>query len=397
MMLAKYRLADIATVFNGKTPSKAEQRETGFPVLKIKDVSETGEFRGTFSSFIDETLANKHSARWIKTGDTLILNAAHNADYVASKLFLASENVEGTLPTGEWLLVRPNPQHIIPEYLHYWLRSSETRKAVRFLVKGIHLYPKDIAELTLRLPPLDEQRRIVDILSRAEGVVRLRREAQKKAAEIIPALFIDMFGDPTANPKGFSMRKVSEFVSRFEGGKNVQAGSENGSPYRILKVSAATSGIYLESESKPAPNGYNPRAAHIIREGDMIFSRANTEELVGATAIVRRTNGKTLLPDKLWRFVWAEDVESTYMHALFQSPYVRRELSKLSTGTSASMRNISQGKLFNLSLPVAPYTGQIEFAERAATIHSIQSQQSAATANAEATFQALIGRAFRSV
>ncbi|WP_295460898.1 restriction endonuclease subunit S, partial [uncultured Thiodictyon sp.] len=235
MMTELFRLAEVATVFNGKTPSKAEQRETGFPVLKIKNVSENGEFRGTFTSFVDETLAKKYSARWVKSGDTLILNAAHNADYVASKLFLASNKVEGTLPTGEWLLVRPDTQKIIPEYLHYWLRSPETCKTIRFIVKGIHLYPKDVAELTLHIPPIPEQRRIVDILSRAEGIVRLRREAQKKAAEIIPALFIDMFGDPATNPKGWPTRKVADFVTRFEGGKNIQAGSGNGSDYRILR------------------------------------------------------------------------------------------------------------------------------------------------------------------
>ena len=190
------------------------------------------------------------------------------------------------------------------------------------------------------------------------------------------------------------MRKVADFVSRFEGGKNIQAGSENGSAYRILKVSAATSGVYRESESKPSPDGYTPPPSHIVRAGDMLFSRANTVELVGATAIVGSTDGKTLLPDKLWRFVWAEPVEPAYMHALFQSTRVRRELGQLSSGTSASMRNISQGKLFGLSLPVAPYAKQKEFGERAAAIYSIQSQQSAATAKAQATFDALLAQAF---
>lgn len=101
-----------------------------------------------------------------------------------------------------------------------------------------------------------------------------------------------------------------------------------------------------------------------------------------------------LLPDKLWRVVWAEPVEPIYMHALFQSPHVRRDLGKLSSGTSASMRNISQGKLFSLAVPVAPYAAQKKFAERAATIYSIKSQQSAATQKAEATFQSLLSCTF---
>src|SRR5574337_387317 len=203
------RLGDVAAVFNGKTPSKAEQRESGFPVLKIKDVSDSGEFRGKFTSFIEPSLAEKHSARWVKGGDSLILNAAHNAGYVASKMFLASGDVAGVLPTGEWLLVRPDQTKALPEYVHYWTRSEETRESIRFIVKGIHLYPKDVAELRIPLPPLAEQRRLVDLLTRAEGIVRLRREAQKKAAEIIPALFLDIFGDPATNPKGWNKEPIS--------------------------------------------------------------------------------------------------------------------------------------------------------------------------------------------
>jgi type I restriction enzyme S subunit len=394
MIFKLQRLGDVARVFNGKTPSKAEQRDIGHSVLKIKDVSEVGEFRGKFESFVDESLAEKHIARWIKAGDSLILNAAHNAEYVASKMFLANERVAGVLPTGEWLIARPNESVLLPQYLHYWVKSESTRRLIRSIVKGIHLYPKDVAELMVSCPPLDEQRRIVDILSRAEGIARLRREAQKKAAELIPALFLDMFGDPATNPKGWPMRKVSDFVARFVGGKNIQAGSENGSNFRILKVSAVTSGVYRESESKPAPDGYAAPTTHIVRKGDLLFSRANTVELVGATALVEDTNGTTLLPDKLWRFVWAEPIEPHYVYALFQNAYVRRELGKLSSGTSASMRNISQAKLFALTLPVASIKIQRAFAERAEQIRSIQSQQISATQKAEATFDALLAQVF---
>jgi type I restriction enzyme S subunit len=286
---------------------------------------------------------------------------------------------------------------VLPEYLFYFARSRKFIDGLSTLVAGA-MYPavsdSQVLDQELPLPTIDEQRRIVDILSRAEGIVRLRREAQQKAAELVPGVFLDMFGDPMTNPKGWPVRKVSDFVAKFESGKNIQAGSENGSAYRILKVSAATSGVYREAESKPAPDGYNPPASHIVRAGDMLFSRANTVELVGATAIVERTDGKTLLPDKLWRFVWAEPVDPAYMHALFQTTQVRRELGKLSSGTSASMRNISQAKLLGLPLPVAPYNKQQEFGERAAAVHSIQSQQSTATGKAEATFSALLAQAF---
>lgn len=248
--------------------------------------------------------------------------------------------------------------------------------------------------MELPLPSVAEQRRIVDLLSRAEGIVRLRREAQAKAQAIIPTLFLDMFGDPAGNSKGLPVRRVKDFVTRFEGGKNLQAASEGSTDFRILKVSAVTRGKYIESESKPTPERYEPPKNHIVRLGDMLFSRANTVELVGATAVVEATDGHTLLPDKLWRFVWAEPVEQRYMHALFQNRHVRSELGKMSSGTSASMRNISQGKLYELALPVAPLAQQIVFARHADSVQSVLAQQAVALQRAEAAFNALLARLF---
>lgn len=282
-------------------------------------------------------------------------------------------------------------------YLAYFLRSTDTVSRISAKVAGARMPRADmdfVLGLEVPLPSLAEQRRIIDLLSRAEGIVRLRREAHAKAQAIIPALFLDMFGNPATNPRGWPQRTVKAIVARFESGKNLQSGSAGDTPYRILKVSAVTTGRYLEEESKPAPAEHKPPLSHFVQVGDMLFSRANTQELIGATAIVKATDGKTLLPDKLWRFVWAEPVDLCYMHTLFQSQHVRRELGRLSTGTSASMRNISQEKLFQLPLPVAPIDAQRAFGRQAEVLQSIAVLQSAALEKADATFAALLARAF---
>lgn len=385
-------LSDVAQIESGAGFPIIYQGSHGeeFPFLKVSDMNLKGNERSihNWNNSVSEAILSKLRAKVFPSGALIFPKIgaaiATNKKRQLTRPSCVDNNVMAAIP---------KPDLLDPDFLYFL-----------FLTKNLSDFASDsnppsirkteVEQWQIRIPPLAKQRRIVDLLSRAEGIVRLRRVAEKKAAELIPALFLDMFGDPATNPKGWPVRKVADFVSRFEGGKNIQAGSENGSAYRILKVSAATSGFYRESERKPAPDGYNPPLSHIVRAGDMLFSRANTEELVGATAIVGSTDGKTLLPDKLWRFVWAESVEPAYMHALFQSSRVRRELGKLSSGTSASMRNISQGKLFGLSLPVAPYAKQKEFGVRAAVVHSIQYQQSAATTKAQATFEALLAQAF---
>lgn len=73
------------------------------------------------------------------------------------------------------------------------------------------------------MKPRAEQRRIVDLLARAEGIIRLRREAQQKAAELIPAIFIDMFGDPATNPKQWPVLPLGEVLASVDYGCSTKA------------------------------------------------------------------------------------------------------------------------------------------------------------------------------
>lgn len=304
------------------------------------------------------------------------------------------------IASSEWIVFR-GPQ-FFPDYLRHFLISNDFHARFMKTVSGVggsllRARPAEVAKIKIPLPPLAEQRRLAGLLSRAEGIVRRRREAQRKAAELVPALFLEMFGDPASNPKGWQMYRIDELLERFEGGKNLQAGDDESATYRILKISAVTSGRYIESESKPAPNDLIPAQSHFVRTGDLLISRANTEALVGATAIVDRTDGRTLLPDKLWRFVWRSDtaIEPRFALHLFQQPAIRNKLSQLASGTGGSMKNISQAKLKTLELPVPPIELQRQFAAKADAVRGIAAQQAAAWATAQATFDALLYQSFQ--
>lgn len=385
-------LAEVASVGSGAGFPIAEQGKSSgdFPFLKVSDMNLPGNARTIerWNNVVTDEVRVRLRATAFPPGSVIFPKIGAAIGTNKKRLLTRACCVDNNV-----MAVVPDLAKLEPEFLYFLLlkknisdfASDSNPPSIR---KGA------VENWLIEVPPIDQQRRIVDQLSRAEGIVRLRRQAQQKAAGLIPAIFADMFGDPATNPKGWPKRSVREIVARFEGGKNLQAASEGSTDFRILKVSAVTSGEYVEAESKPTPDDYEPPSNHIVREGDMLFSRANTEALVGATAIVQRTNGRTLLPDKLWRFVWAERVEQAFMHALFQSAHVRQELGKLSSGTSASMRNISQAKLFELRLPVPPMAQQSAFARHAEALQSIRSQQALALEKATAAFDALLARAF---
>ena len=101
-------------------------------------------------------------------------------------------------------------------YLSFFLRTPRIVTEISGMTAGSRMPRADLdylLGLELTLPPIPEQRRIVDILSRAESIVRLRREAQKKAAELIPALFLDTFGDPATNPKGWPVSVIEKLCA----------------------------------------------------------------------------------------------------------------------------------------------------------------------------------------
>lgn len=387
-------LEDIADISAGNPAPQdaADFSEDGQPFVRMQDVGREHHTR-TLTHTADKLTADavrRNRLRLYPAGTLLIPKSGASINLNHRALLARDAYVVSHLAT-----VVPDTSRVDADYLYFWSLTYDPRSQAQ--TTSLPSLPTSlIKSARIPLPPLSEQRRVVDLLSRAEGIVRLRREAQRKAAELVPALFLEMFGDPASNPKGWQMYRIDELLERFEGGKNLQAGDDESATYRILKISAVTSGRYIESESKPAPNDLIPAQSHFARTGDLLISRANTEALVGATAIVDRTDGRTLLPDKLWRFVWRSDtaIEPKFALHLFQQPAIRNKLSQLASGTGGSMKNISQAKLKTLELPVPPIELQRQFAAKADAVRGIAAQQAAALATAQATFDALLHQSF---
>lgn len=211
-------LSDFSEVYNGKTPSKIQQRDSGHPVLKIKDVDSFGHFKGVFESYVDSEVAEKSRKKYLAPGDILILNAAHNADYVGSKVYYASPEVEGALPTGEWLVIRPKVDLVDSRFLFYWIRSDNIRKKIRDVVKGIHLYPKDVAKLDVNFPSLSDQKSIATILDKADLIRQKRQRSLILLDELVESIFFEMFGDPVTNPKKIRSLPLTEICNLASGG-----------------------------------------------------------------------------------------------------------------------------------------------------------------------------------
>ena len=316
-----------------------------------------------------------------------------------NKIYLARE--KGICSTDIYVL-NPRQHQMDAAFAAYFLRSPVVLGAVSNAMAGANLpriNEESLLAIPAPIPPLAEQERIVRLLDEADELRKLRAQADRRTADLIPSLFHEMFGDPDDNQRGWACCQVSSFVEELHGGRSVNpAGADEAAGrFRVLKISAVTWGEFNPEESKPVPAMYEPPESHFVRAGDLLFSRANTTELVAATSYVFDTPPNLLLPDKLWRFVWKQPqaVEPLFVWWLFQAPSVRRELGQRATGTGGSMKNISKPKVMSVEVPLPPLPLQKKFAARVSEIRAMQAEQAASRRRLEHLFQSLLHRAFQ--
>lgn len=357
----KKLLSDFATVISGYA-FKSEWFGTGNDrVIRIGDLQE-GSIQTEAALTVDASQYKISDNFKIQNKD--ILMALSGA--TVGKIAVASDADVGSYINQRVAIIRAKDE-ITADYLKFFF-SGEFLDDLLKNAGGAaqpNLSPKQLLLMEIPFPPLAEQRRIASILDQADELRQKRQQAIEKLDQLLQATFIDMFGDPVSNPKGWDLVKVGEVVDEFIGGKNIECPDESDSDYKILKVSAVTSKVYKPNESKFAPNTFEPNPLAIVEKGDLLFSRANTTELVAATAYVWETPENIVLPDKLWKFSISDEskVNKLYLWDLFKNIEFRNELSKLSSGTSGSMKNISKGKLNELKMPLPPRELQDKFAE----------------------------------
>ena len=164
----------------------------------------------------------------------------------------------------------------------------------------------------------------------------------------------------------------------------------------VLKVSAVTWSDFRPHEAKALNGEYMPDVSHRVRKGDLLISRANTKEFVGAVVLVERDYPFRLLSDKTLRLVIDEDRASKeYLLFALRAPKARRHIELYATGTSDSMRNIAQGVITSVPIDLPPVPEQRRIAARLGTqLAEVETARQAALAQYESS-EALLSAIYR--
>ncbi|MGH4049961.1 MAG: restriction endonuclease subunit S [Clostridium sp.] len=273
----------------------------------------------------------------------------------------ANQSVTGIIPNDKF----------IPKYMFYYLRSIRAKILHdSYGCAQKHISQGYVKDLEILLPPLETQKKISEVLEKAERALEKRKEVNRLMDEYLKSVFIEMFGDENANVK-----LVNDVVQSIDAGWSV-GGDERKieiNEIAVLKISAVTKGIFDASKYKVISKDIKIKKFLSCKYGDILFSRANTRELVGASCIVDKDYDNLILPDKLWRITVNEDLMTRefFLYSI-NTDKVRKEISKLATGTSGSMLNISMAKFKKIELNVPSFKKQSTFSEIYLKINSIK-------------------------
>jgi type I restriction enzyme S subunit len=337
--------------------------------------------------------APSRARKLIQAGDILVSTVRPNLNAVA----LVPDKLDGQVASTGFCVLRATDK-VLPEYIFFFVRSRAFVDGLSALVAGA-MYPavsdSQVLNQELPLPSIAEQRRIVDILSRAEGIVRLRREAQKKAAEIIPAMFLDMFGDLATNPKGLDMAplgNISEVVSGVTKGRKFNGKNTVMVPYlRVANVQAGFLDLTELKEIEVLPSDVQ---ALTLRYGDVLLTEGGDFDKLGRGALWEHDVPNCIHQNHVFRVRMDNHKAIPEFFVSYLQSNKAREYFLRSAKRTTNLASINMTQLRSLPVPLPPLELQVAFLDRFQSMRSVSSQQSTATAKAEATFAALLGQTF---
>ncbi len=323
----------------------------------------------------------------IRGGDVLVSTVRPNLNAVA----LVPASLDGSIASTGFCVLRPDTKKLWGSYLYFWVRTPMFVDEMTRLATGAG-YPavsdKIVKRSQVPLPPLDIQKKIATVLEKADRLRRLRKQANQKLDQLLQAVFLDMFGDPVRNAKGWGIVDFGE-AGELERGVSkhrprnapellygphplVQTGEVASCRLRIRTYTHTYSETGLK-QSKMWPCGTLciTIAANIAKTGVLEFDACFPDSVVGFTPSKKCT--------------------TEYVQVLLS--FLQRILED--NAPESAQKNINLAILRELSIPLPPIALQSQFSRIYRRITDVFDQMDQWDVQADEVFNCLLQRAFK--
>lgn len=390
------KLGNIAIVKNGFAFKSDEYVDNGIRVIRITNVQK-GKIVDSNPQFVENSRINEFKDYLLNSGDILVSLTGN-----VGRVGILTKELEPAVLNQRVACIRVKDKNVCSDYVFQYLNSSFFEQDAIKNSNGIaqlNLSTKWIENYEIPLPPLEEQIQIATVLSKAENLITKRKKTIELLDEFVKSTFLEMFGDPVRNEKGWEKKKLYQYLNRIDSGwspicENFPAEKDN---WGVLKLSAVTSCIYNDCENKSLPINISPKVEKEVQKGDVLFTRKNTKELVAACAYVFKTRKKLMMSDTIFRLEIKERglLNPIFLWKLLCNDKFRKNVQNLASGSAGSMPNISKQSLLQLDILLPPLPLQNQFAEIVNKVEVLKEKHQKSLEELENLYGSLSQKAFR--
>lgn len=389
------RLEEVAQLLGGSTPSRENPAYWGgdIPWVTPTDLPMPGEGIRTITSTaqtITQEGLNSSAARLVPPGTVLFSSRATIGKIGIAAVPLATNQGFANLIPREGVDSR---------FLAYSLWSDVeniTKLAGSTTFKEVSR--GNLRSFIISVPPLPEQHRIVNLLDEADELRRRRAQADRRTADLIPALFYEMFGDPLGQYQTVPLSKVVREFRYGTSNKSSDAG------YPALRIPNVIGNTLDLTDLKCVEVSAEEFCRIRLEDGDILFVRTNgNPDYIGRSAIFEKQLSTVSGLDPS-AFIYASylirarldlnQIDPYFLQHHLCSTEGRREVRKRAR-TSAGQYNINTEGLGTIPVPLPAVRLQRQFAARVAEIRALQARQLESRRRLDDLFQSMLHRAFQ--
>jgi type I restriction enzyme S subunit len=276
------------------------------------------------------------------------------------------------------------------EYLYYALRVIKF-EGFNQAAKGKTLNSKSLAEIKIPLPPFEDQIRIATLLSKVENLISRRREQLKQLDELLKSVFLEMFGDPVRNEKGWERVTIRNLISEAKYGTSKSA---EGGQYKYLRMNnISTNGFWDFTSLKYIDIDDYEVSKYALVRNDLVFNRTNSKELVGKTAVYS-SDEKVIIAGYLIRVRTKPEANPWYIWGYLNSKAGKLRLFNLCRNI-VGMANINAQELQDIPILKPPIDLQNQFAAIVAKVEALRGRYTQSLTNMESLYGTLSKKAFK--
>ncbi len=381
----------------GTWGGEVDDGANGNPVLRSSNIQDS---RLDLSEYAVRSIpAKDQGKKKLLTGD-IIITASSGSPELIGKCARFVQPTDGTdyYYSNFTLRVRADEKKLDSKYLYYFLISDQARSYLRGAndtTSGLrNLNKKIYLRQPVPLRPLEEQRRIAEVLDRADALRQKRRLALQKLDTLLQSVFLDMFGDPKANPRDWPAVTFDEIVQDTKLGlvrSSAQFGTDFTVPYVRMNAINRTGEFDVSTVLRTDATEKEIRESGLER-GDFLFNTRNSRELVGKTAIFDE-NGTFLFNNNILRVRFTQDVDPWYVHRYFQSDRAKNDLEMRKSGTT-NVFAVYYKSLATMPILLPPYGLQARYGDVARKIAAMKRLWSHTESATERLFSALQAELF---